>query len=166
MKYYLIFKHTGEPDTKFNYPTYIVEHEYVAKAFCKEYNEFYYEERDDGNQYLITPSIGTITYNEDDGLTLLTPEGFAAVERRLEEEAHDVNPLSRGLNYDVKCPYCGARHFMIGGGMSTCMYCPTIMKDGKVISKHHNIYTEEYECLECHKRFKSVNGKIMKNEER
>jgi len=139
MKYYLIFKHTGNPRTKAIYPSYIVEHKNIAIDFCKEYHEFYYEERDDGSYITTTPAISSVA---------------------------DINPLSRGLENETKCPYCGARHFIIGGGMCTAMYCPTIMKDGKVISEDHNIYTQEYECLECHKRFKSVNGKVMKYEER
>ena len=42
------------------------------------------------------------------------------------------------------------------------MYCPTIVKDGKVVSKDNNISTTEYLCLECGKTFKVVNGEVKR----
>jgi DNA-directed RNA polymerase subunit RPC12/RpoP len=66
----------------------------------------------------------------------------------------DVNPLSKGLFSDIKCPYCGARHFMEKYSISDCVYRPTIYKDGKVISpiKGEGM-TTTFECLECGKEF-------------
>lgn len=67
----------------------------------------------------------------------------------------DFNPESQGLYSDVKCPYCGAKHFMEKYSISDSVYRPTIYKDGKVISpiKDEGI-TTTFECLDCGKEFK------------
>lgn len=159
MKYYLIFKHTGSPHTKSIYPSYIVERESTAINFCKEYSEFYYEEREDGHYILATSGLSTI----GDSIELAKPADInTPTFKTLENNIYDVNPLSKGLFDDIKCPHCGASYFQVGRSSSTAMYCPTIVKDGKVVSKDRNIYTTEYYCLECGKTFKVVNGEVKR----
>ena len=135
MRYYLIFKRTGDPNTKANYPSYITEHKDVAEDFCEEYPEFYYDERDTGS-FISTTGLSSAVY--------------------------DDSCLGKGLYSDIVCPYCGAKHFRLDGCESTAMYCPTIIKDGKVISKDHNTVTEYFRCQECGKRFKKVGNEIEK----
>ena len=69
------------------------------------------------------------------------------------------------LNKDKKtsslaCPYCGKSHFTMGPTISTCLYSPTVVKEGKVISKDPNSHTTQCHCLECDKDFLIVNGKV------
>lgn len=133
MKYYLIFKKT-EFGSKASLPSFAVERESTAKGFCEEFSDFYYEERDDG--CYIAPTTQTLDYKKS---------------------GTDFNNLDifkpKGLYDDIKCPHCGASYFRIGASWSTAMYCPTVIKDGKVISKDHNTVTTEYECLNCGKTF-------------
>ena len=74
----------------------------------------------------------------------------------MKEMSFDVNSYSTGLYSDIKCPYCGKSHFRVGGSITTAMYCPTIIKDGKVVSVDGNTSTTEFYCLECEKTFKQV----------
>lgn len=143
MKYYLIFEFTGSPTTKRNRPTYIVERESTAKSFCKEFSNFYYEERED--DVYCTTTLG-------DSIFKIEHSDFCG----------EITPHSHDLFADIECPYCGAKHYKVGGSSSTAMYCPIIVEDGKVVSKDRNIYTTEYHCLDCGKTFKSVNGKVEK----
>ena len=82
----------------------------------------------------------------------------------LTEQPHclDVNPLSRGLHDDVRCPYCGESDYSLTGSSCTLMYCETRIKDGKVVSKDSNIHTTNCRCNHCGKTFKIVNGKTEK----
>ena len=50
---------------------------------------------------------------------------------------------------NVKCPKCGKSHFMLGPSFTTCVYCPTIIKDGKVVSDDVNQTTTQCTCQEC-----------------
>ena len=138
MKFYLIFE-ASQPGTKRTRPTFIVWDKAVAKAICKEFHCFYYEERE--------------TESESDTLTYIEHSDYFG---------GNITPFSKGLFSDISCPHCGAKHFIVGGSSSTAMYCPTIVKDGKVISEDRNISTTEYRCLECGKTFKTVNGKVEK----
>ena len=55
----------------------------------------------------------------------------------------------KGLYDGIKCPKCGKSHFTIGPSTTTCMYCPPVVEDGKMVSKDHNISKTECTCLEC-----------------
>jgi len=57
---------------------------------------------------------------------------------------------------DIKCPYCGKCYYSEDYSMSTAMYTPTIIKDGKVVSEDGNIHTTQCTCLECGNKFKIV----------
>ncbi len=107
---------------------FVVERESTAKDICKRYSNLTYEEYDDG-QYIFDTSADSIRLCDD------STDKFS------------------GIYKDIKCPHCGASHFKVGSSWSTAMYCPTIIKDGKVISKDHNIVNTEYECLNCGKTF-------------
>jgi len=61
-----------------------------------------------------------------------------------------------------RCPYCNESYYTEKYTMSTAMYCPTVIKDGKVISNDCNIHTTVCECKNCGKEFKIVNGKVEK----
>ena len=143
MKYYLIFESTGNPRTKMINPTYIVERESTAKSFCKEFSKFYYEEREDG--VYCTTTLG-------DSITKIEHSDFLC----------GFDFVGKGLYNDIECPYCGAKHYKVGGSSTTAMYCPIIVEDGKIVSKDRNICTTEYHCLDCGKTFKTVNGKVEK----
>lgn len=75
------------------------------------------------------------------------------LERGTEDTFSDINLLSKGLYDDVTCPYCGAKHFALGYGITTAVYCPTIIKDGKVIDNDCNSTTYKCTCCECHREF-------------
>jgi DNA-directed RNA polymerase subunit RPC12/RpoP len=57
------------------------------------------------------------------------------------------------LTDSIKCPHCGASHYMESGSMSTCVYYPPIWKDGVNINPDGNTTTTYYKCLECGKEF-------------
>ena len=57
---------------------------------------------------------------------------------------------------DIKCPYCGKCYYSEDYNMSTAMYTPVIIKDGKVVSEDRNIHTTQCTCLECGEKFKIV----------
>lgn len=59
----------------------------------------------------------------------------------------------RGLFSNYRCPNCGESYFSIDYTTSTLMYCPTIIKDGKVVSHDGNTTTEVCTCHNCHKKF-------------
>ena len=52
-----------------------------------------------------------------------------------------------------KCPHCGKSHFVINYCITTAMYCPVVIKDGKVVSEDTNKTTSHCTCLECKKDF-------------
>ena len=105
---------------------FVVESKDVAEDVCKRHPILYYKEVE------YAPTIMT------DASPCIIP---------IEEP--------KGLYTDIKCPHCGASHFILRGGSTTLVYCPTIIKDGKVISKDINQFTQEYECLECGKTWRS-----------
>ena len=80
----------------------------------------------------------------------------------LPEAHYDENSNSKGLYSDIACPYCGKRHFQLGSCMTTAMYCPTIIKDGKVVSNDHNTSIQHCYCLECGGEFEIRDGKVEK----
>ena len=53
----------------------------------------------------------------------------------------------------VKCPHCGASHYMEGSSMSTCVYYPPIWKDGVNVNPDRNTTRTHCKCLECGKEF-------------
>lgn len=59
----------------------------------------------------------------------------------------------RGLFSNYRCPNCGESYFSIDYTTSTLMYCPTVIKDGKVVSHDCNTTTEVCTCHNCHKKF-------------
>ena len=54
---------------------------------------------------------------------------------------------------NIKCPHCGASYYMELYSMTTALGCPTVIKDGKVISKNPNTVTRTCKCLNCGKTF-------------
>ena len=105
-------------------PSYIVEHEEIAIEFCKEHPDFEYEAR------------GSDTAT----VSIVHATGSASLE-------------GKNAYGDVVCPFCGAKHFMVLGGIIPAVYKPTVIKDGKIISDGVVKGTTVYECLECHKQF-------------
>ena len=136
MKYYLIFRKIEGCERKKLCPDYIIENEAVAEAFCKEYPVFYMEER--------TCRAG------------MSLEETPIMPSCLPEE-------SVGLYSDIKCPHCGAQHFIELGSQCTLVYFPPVYKDGKVVDTGHNQYTTKCRCLECGKNFLIVEGKSIKD---
>lgn len=60
----------------------------------------------------------------------------------------------------IKCPNCGASHYMEGPSQRTLLYCPPIWKDGVNQNPDTNITTTEAHCLDCNFDFeiKEQNG--------
>lgn len=56
------------------------------------------------------------------------------------------------ITYPV-CPHCGKSYYREDYSTSTCMYCPPIIKNGKVISEDKNISVKHCHCLNCDKDF-------------
>ena len=50
---------------------------------------------------------------------------------------------------DIKCCKCGASYFTIRYSMSTAMWSPTVIKDGKIISYNPNHETHYCQCIAC-----------------
>lgn len=91
------------------------------------------------------------------------PDNTLEVPDVKQSEAVDVNPLSKGLHDDVRCPYCGESDYNLTGSTCTLMYCQTRIKNGKVVdSKDRNIHTTHCHCNHCGKTFKIVNDKVEK----
>lgn len=59
---------------------------------------------------------------------------------------------------NIKCPHCGESYYREDYSTVTCMYCPTIIKDGKVISRDNNTHTRHCHCLNCGKEFSYIEG--------
>ena len=57
------------------------------------------------------------------------------------------------LTDSIKCPHCGASHYMESGGISTCVYYPPIWKDGVNINPDRNKSTIHCKCLNCGEEF-------------
>ena len=64
---------------------------------------------------------------------------------------HQLNIVEgAGSIYDnIKCPKCGAKYFEVGATVSTCVYYPTIIKDGVNINPDRNKSVTTYTCCEC-----------------
>ena len=60
---------------------------------------------------------------------------------------------SKGLFDGYKCPYCGECYYQESYTTSTLLYCPTVIKNGKVVSKDLNTSTTHCHCLNCGKDF-------------
>ena len=56
---------------------------------------------------------------------------------------------SKGIYDNIKCPECGAKYFEVGATVSTCVYYPTIIKDGVNINPDRNKSVTTYTCCEC-----------------
>lgn len=54
---------------------------------------------------------------------------------------------------DVTCPKCGQSYYSINYTTSTLMFCPTIVKDGQVVSSSPNYTTYNCQCIACGARF-------------
>ena len=66
----------------------------------------------------------------------------------------DNNVYKPASIYDgIKCPNCGSTHFEVGPSVSTCVYYPTIIKDGININPNRNKCTTSYECCKCGKKW-------------
>jgi len=61
----------------------------------------------------------------------------------------------------IKCPNCGASHYMEGPSQRTLLYCPPVWKNGVNQNPDTNITTIEAHCLECNFDFeiKEQSGK-------
>lgn len=61
----------------------------------------------------------------------------------------------------IKCPNCGASHYMEGPSQRTLVYYPPIWKDNINTNPDMNVTTTEAHCLECNFDFeiKEQNGK-------
>ena len=53
----------------------------------------------------------------------------------------------------IKCPHCGASHYMEGSSMSTYVYYPPIWEDGVNINPDRNKSTTYCKCLNCGEEF-------------
>lgn len=54
---------------------------------------------------------------------------------------------------DVACPKCGQNYYSVNYTISTLMFCPTIVKDGQVVSSNPNHTTYNCQCIACGTRF-------------
>jgi DNA-directed RNA polymerase subunit RPC12/RpoP len=90
--------------------------------------------------------LGTISVVSNDLI------GFDDGETVLNNTTTTLGNVS-SLTGGIKCPHCGASHYMESGGMSTCVYYPPIWKDGVNINPDRNTTTTYYKCLECGKEF-------------
>lgn len=54
---------------------------------------------------------------------------------------------------DVTCPKCGQSYYSVNYTTSTLMFCPTIVKDGQVVSNNPNYTTYNCQCIACGARF-------------
>lgn len=54
---------------------------------------------------------------------------------------------------DVTCPKCGQSYYSVNYTTSTLMFCPTIVKDGQVVSSNPNYTTYNCQCIACGARF-------------
>ena len=80
-------------------------------------------------------------------------EPIAATPNLIVDNMPIDNYEAKGLLGEIKCPYCNESYFSIDYTTSTLMYCPTIIKDGKVVSHDGNTTTEVCTCHNCHKKF-------------
>ena len=65
----------------------------------------------------------------------------------------------------IKCPYCGKSHFIINSAISTLVYVPTIISEGKVEQQSDpNKTTYNCTCLECYKDFETHEDILNKDD--
>ena len=53
----------------------------------------------------------------------------------------------------IRCPECGQSYYQENYKISSALYCPTVYKDGKIVSNDHNKSTTACTCLNCGKAF-------------
>lgn len=53
----------------------------------------------------------------------------------------------------ARCPYCDDSYYQELYSTTTCVYSPTIYKDGEIISKKPNAIRKVCRCLNCGKDF-------------
>lgn len=68
-------------------------------------------------------------------------------------EDNDFLKILRSVNDIIKCPNCGESYYTELYHTATAIYSPTVIKDGKVVSKDPNFYTTHCRCLACGKDF-------------
>lgn len=54
------------------------------------------------------------------------------------------------INY---CPYCGKSYYRVDYQTSTCLYCPPVFLNGRLVSKDMNEVTNNCTCLNCGRTF-------------
>ena len=59
-----------------------------------------------------------------------------------------------------KCPHCKESYYQIKYSTSTALCCPTVIRNGKIISEDINTHTDFCVCLNCGKDFTITNGKV------
>lgn len=94
----------------------------------------------------VTDSLSTITC---DRLTPMTNE--TTCELTVDHLADMVKGV--GIYDNIRCPKCGAKYFEVGPSVSTCVYYPTIIKDGVNINPDRNKSVTTYTCCECGHRW-------------
>lgn len=57
----------------------------------------------------------------------------------------------------IKCPKCGAQHFIEKGSVTTAEYHPIIYKDGKLLDTGHATTKTAYYCLNCNTSWEITN---------
>ncbi len=95
----------------------------------------------------VTDSLATIAC---DRLTTLSNETTADLQFKNIEDAVKGKSIYDG----IKCPKCGAKYFEVGPSVSTCVYYPTIIKDGVNINPDRNKSVTTYTCCECGHKWK------------
>ena len=105
-------------------------------------NSFITQEHDEA----IVDVTDSLTYTSCDRLTPFTNETTCEL-----AVDHLLNMIEDGGSiYDnIKCPKCGAKYFEVGPSVSTCVYYPTIIKDGVNINPDRNKIVTTYTCCEC-----------------
>ena len=94
------------------------------------------------NTYLMRVKDGNVI-SDDNTMLSLTSEGLNIPEATF----HEYNASG------VKCPHCGASHYLEMYHTVTAVNYPTIYKDGEYVNSGHNTQTTRCQCLECGKEF-------------
>ena len=142
---YGIYKSNNEPLNA--HPTINEMMQYVDRE-VKSFDVFIYDDTENGNK---VKRIRCCISLVDDELTIPTP---------LPDNINGLFYKSPQTNIysDASCPYCGSKHYVLGYGVTTAMYCPPVVKDGKIICEDGNITTHHCTCCECGKEF-AINNK-------
>lgn len=106
------------------------------------------------NNSFITQDPDTVYGSVNDSLTTISCDRLTPSSNETTCEStvdHLMNIVeSAGSIYDnIKCPKCGAKYFEVGPSVSTCVYYPTIIKDGVNINPDRNKSVTTYTCCEC-----------------